>query len=46
MNKQKVRPAMYANATAQEVRFQQEYKKALKQQNKTFNQNGNFSSTC
>ena len=31
---------MNVTETAENIKFQQEYKRALKQQNKTFNQNG------
>ena len=38
--KAKVKPAFQAQQVEDTVRFQLEYKKALKAQNKTFNQNG------
>ena len=41
-NKVGARPTMNCIETAENVKFQQEYKKALKAQNKTFNQNGKF----
>ena len=37
-----VKPAFKSNEILENVKFQQEYKKALKAQNKTFNQNGKF----
>ena len=40
MNKGTAKPTMNVTETAENVKFQQEYKRALKQQNKTFNQNG------
>ena len=40
MRKQNVKPFVSAVDTEQDIKFQQEYKKALKHQNKTFNQNG------
>ena len=42
-NKSQIKPTMKVVVTAEEVKFQQEYKKALKAQHKTFNQNGTFS---
>ena len=37
-----VKPAFNAQACETSVKFQQDYKKALTQQNKNFNQNGKF----
>ena len=41
-----VRPAFNAASVSETVKFQQEYKKALKHQNKTFNQNGKKRTLC
>ena len=38
-----VKPAFNSNEVNETVKFQQEYKRALKAQNKTFNQNGKSS---
>lgn len=38
--KETVRPAFIASEIVETVAFNQEYKKALRHQNKTFNQNG------